>query len=218
MANFDSVHMIYKIVSRIEELNISAFWYVSPFSTPSNLKKLLNEYNFFYLKYWTGMAIDLAIVTENVEQPKDFEIKRVTSQQELDIWTNMLIKSFDIQGFKAELYKKYFLNLGVGNHLNFNYYLGMLKRKPVASSILFKGNDAAGIYYVGTLPEVRRRGVAKAMVKQLLNKAKTRGYKILVFHASETGYPIYKSIGFKKYYTTTFTRNQIITLVKFFYQ
>ncbi len=202
MANFDKLNIIDKIFSRIEELNISAHWYVSPFSNPSNLKKLLNEYNFFYLKDWTAMAIDLAVVSGNFEQPRGLEIKEVTNQQELNVWTDILIESFDIQGFKSELYKKYFLNLGVGNNLNFNYYLGKLNGKPVASSILFKGNDTAGMYYVGILPEVRRGGLAKSMVKYLLNKAKSIGYKISVLHASETGYPLYKDIGFKKYYTT----------------
>jgi predicted acetyltransferase len=88
----------------------------------------------------------------------------------------------------------------MGNNLNFNYYLGYLGETPVASSILFKGNETAGIYYVGTLHEARNRGIAKAMTNNLLKNAKTEGYKISVLHASERGCPLYKNIGFKKYY------------------
>lgn len=205
MANFDEAHscnIMNKIISKIEEMNISALWYVSPFSHPSNLKNLLNEYDFVYHKDWTAMAINLNSVNENFEAPKGMKIKKVSNIHELATWTDVLTKSFDIQGIKVEMYKKYFLNLGVGNNLNFHYYLGLLEETPVASSILFKGKETAGIYYVGTLPEARRGGVAKAMTNNLINEAKNEGYKILVLHASEIGYPLYKNIGFKEYYNT----------------
>jgi GNAT superfamily N-acetyltransferase len=203
MANFDdnnSVNIMDKIISKTEELDISALWYVSPFSQPSNLKNLLNEYGFHYIKDWTGMAIKLNSVNDNFEIPKGMVIRKVSDIHELASWTDVLTKSFDIQGTRSEMYKKYFLNLGMGNNLNFQYYLGLLEETPVASAILFKGKETAGIYYVGTPPEVRSRGIAKAMINSLLTDAKTEGYKISVLHASEKGYPLYKNIGFKKYY------------------
>ena len=118
MANFDEAHscnIMDKIISKIEEMNISALWYVFSFFHPSNLKNLLNEYGFVYHKDWAAMAINLNSVNENFETPKGIEIKKVSNIHELATWTHILTKSFDIQGTKVEMYKKYFLNLGIGN-------------------------------------------------------------------------------------------------------
>jgi len=101
-----------------------------------------------------------------------------------------------------ESYKNYFTNLGIENHLNFQFYLGIYNEKPVSSLILFEGSDAAGVYYVSTLPEARRKGIAADMTTKILYDAKNKGYEICVLHASEEGYPLYKKIGFKEYYTT----------------
>ena len=50
--------------------------------------------------------------------------------------------------------------------------------------------------------KLEKESVARNMTNNLLNEAKTEGYEILVLHASEIGYPLYKNIGFKKYYKT----------------
>jgi len=44
------------------------------------------------------------------------------------------------------------------------------------------------------------------MVYYLLSTAKKKGCSISVLQASKRGYPVYKKIGFKKYYTTKIYR------------
>lgn len=207
MANFNessASNDIASIISRIKELNISASWYVTPKSRPANLQDLLKDYGFTYQDDWKSMAIDLKSTPESFDIPEGMEIKEVLNLDELKIWTDVLVESFEFPKI-AVSYKKYFINSGTQN-LNFQYYLGILNGKPVASAVLFKGEEAAGIFYIGTIPKRRREGIAKAMVYHLLNKAKNEGYNISILNASEMGYPLYKKIGFKKYYTTNIYR------------
>lgn len=203
MANFNELSAsssIMQVISRIKELNIHILWFVSPMSCPKNLQSILKDHGFKYQNEWNAMAIDLKSVPESFNIPEGMEIKEVRDLGELKTWTDILVESFEFPKIAAS-YKKYFINAGLEN-LNFHYYLGFLNGKPVATSVLFNGKGAAGIFYIGTLPKVRRQGIAKAMVNYLLSEAKNRGYDISILQASEMGYPLYKNIGFKKYYTT----------------
>jgi len=203
MANFDeecASKDIEQIISRIKELNIPVLWFVTPMSRPKNMESILKDYGFKYQKDWIAMAVDLKTVPENFGIPEGMEIKEVLNLEGLKTWTDVLVKSFEFPEI-AVSYKKYFINSGIQNP-SFHYYLGIFNGDPVASAVLFEGEEAAGLFYIGTISEVRRKGIAKAMVYHILNEAKNKGYTISVLQASEMGYPLYKKIGFKKYYAT----------------
>ena len=207
MANFNESDVstnIEQIVSRIKKLNISASWYTTPQSRPLNLENLIKEHGFTYQEDWKAMAIDLEIVPENFNIPFGMEIKEVFSLNELETWADVLVESFEFSKIVGS-YKKYFIEAGLKDS-NSHYYLGFLNGKPAATGVLFEGKGAAGLFYIGTIPTARRKGIAKAMVNYLLSQARNRGYPISILQASEMGYPVYKKIGFKKYYTTKIYR------------
>lgn len=169
-------------------------------SRPKNLEKILKDHGFNYQNNWRSMAIDLKTVSERFNVPEGMTIKEVLNLEDLKIWTDVLVKSFEFP-IIVESYKKYFINAGLEN-LNFHYYLGLSNDKPVSSSVLFKGDKTTGIFYIGTIPEAQGKGMAKTMIYYILNKARNEGYDISILQASEMGYPMYKKIGFKEYYTT----------------
>jgi len=203
MANFnesDAPLNIMHVISRIKELNIHVLWFVSPMSRPKSLQSLLTDHGFTYQNEWKAMAIDLKTVPESFNIPEGMEIKEVLNLEELKTWTDILVKSFEFPEI-VHSYKKYFINAGLESP-NSHYYLGFLNGNPVSTGVLFNGEGAAGIFYIGTLPGARRHGIAKTMVNYLLSRAKNRGSYTSILQASEMGYPVYKKIGFKKYYTT----------------
>jgi GNAT superfamily N-acetyltransferase len=201
MANFNessASENIKKIVSKIKKMHISVLWYITPMSRPKNLQNLLMDHGFKYQSQWRSMAIDLKKVPRKFNIHKGITIKEVLNLDELKTWTDILVKSFEFPKVSIS-YKKYFCKLGVKN-LKFQYYLGFLDEKPVASAMIFKGKEAAGLFYIGTVHKARRKGIAEALTFYLLNKAKNEGYNISTVQASEMGYPLYKKIGFKEYY------------------
>jgi Predicted acetyltransferase involved in intracellular survival and related acetyltransferases len=207
MANFNesdvSAH-VEQIVSRIKKLNISASWYITPQSRPLSLQSHIKNYGFTCHEDWKAMAIDLENIPESFNFPEDMEIKEVLNLDELETWADVLVESFEFSKIVGS-YKKYFIKAGLKDS-NSHYYLGFLNGKPVATGVLFEGKGAAGLFYIGTIPTARRKGIAKAMVNYLLSQAMNRGYPISILQASEIGYPVYKKIGFKKYYTTKIYR------------
>ncbi len=78
-------------------------------------------------------------------------------------------------------------------------FIGWLDSRPVATSLLFMGGGVAGIYSVGTIPEMRRRGIGKWMTHYTLLQGRSMGYKAGVLSASKMGLNVYRSLGFQEY-------------------
>ena len=55
----------------------------------------------------------------------------------------------------------------------------------------------AGVYYFAVLPELRRRGVASAMMEEAMRLARSRGKRRVVLQATPAGVPFYRSAGFE---------------------
>ena len=60
-------------------------------------------------------------------------------------------------------------------------------------------SGVAGIYFVSTLKDARRRGIGSTTSFRPLLDAKKKGYHWAILHTSEMGYEMYKKMGFKHY-------------------
>ena len=76
---------------------------------------------------------------------------------------------------------------------------GPMERKTVSTSMLLTAEGVAGLYFVATVPEARRRGVGFAVTQQPLLEAREMGYRVGILQASKMGQPVYESLGFKEY-------------------
>ena len=71
-----------------------------------------------------------------------------------------------------------------------------LEGRPVGTSLALRTGDVSGVYAVGTLPEVRRRGVGTAATWAAVAGGRAWGCDTIVLQASEMGFPIYEAMGF----------------------
>ena len=76
-------------------------------------------------------------------------------------------------------------------------YLGYVGGAPVATSIRIRTGDVAGIYFVSTVPEFRRRGFGEAMTRRAVSDGRSTGCTIAYLQASKMGRPIYERMGFR---------------------
>jgi ribosomal protein S18 acetylase RimI-like enzyme len=69
---------------------------------------------------------------------------------------------------------------------------------PVSAAQAILSHGVAGIYWVGSAPEARKRGLGEACTRQVGNAAFERGARCVVLQASQQGEPIYRRMGYRE--------------------
>lgn len=71
---------------------------------------------------------------------------------------------------------------------------------PVSVAAIMDNNGAASLEFVGTIPEMRNKGFAKAVCEKAVSNAFADGASIITLRASSgTAARLYRSVGFKAY-------------------
>jgi predicted acetyltransferase len=67
----------------------------------------------------------------------------------------------------------------------------------VAATWSFVEGADCGLYTVGTVPAMRRRGFARALVEHVLADAQRAGARTATLQSTRMGQPLYESLGFE---------------------
>jgi ribosomal protein S18 acetylase RimI-like enzyme len=70
--------------------------------------------------------------------------------------------------------------------------------RPLATALALLSHEIAGLYWVGTRPEARGRGLGAAVTVGATRWAFERGARAVVLQASVQGEPIYRRLGFRE--------------------
>jgi ribosomal protein S18 acetylase RimI-like enzyme len=76
-----------------------------------------------------------------------------------------------------------------------------LEGRPVATAQLLLGRGAAGVYYVGVVPDARGRGLAELVTHAVTQVGFELGAPIVVLQATTMGEPVYRRMGFEQFQT-----------------
>ncbi len=190
--------------ARIEELaqefrrrELPLEWNVGPSSWPEDLGRHLEAHGMPLTFSIPGMVIDLRELPDDPPRPKGLTIARATSRGEREAYVRVGASAFGVpEPYVPRLIE---IEAGMGEeHRELAMdYLGLLDGRPVATTMLLLTAGIAGIYFVGTVPDARGRGIAEAMTRTALLDARDRGYRIGILQASSMGYPVYRRIGFR---------------------
>ncbi len=147
-----------------------------------------------------GMVIENDTITDPLPMPPGLTIVQATDARALADFSTALLDAYaeyDMSPESARTWEQATLALGAAN-APWKLYVGYLHGKPVATNMLFNGGGVAGLFCVGTIPEVRGKGVARPIILQPLLDARAEGYRYGVLFAAEMGIPIYEHLGFRQ--------------------
>ena len=185
-----------EIVAYFTALRLPIMWWVSPMADPR-----LGDWIADYLEEATmkipGMALDLSAVDVGA-------LKAAGSRPRIVIE--------DAEGFRSQYFDIFLqgFNLAVGDrsqlqafadhyfdHPKAEHFIGFVDGEPAGIATVLFHSGVAGVYDVVTLPELRGRGVARAIMSRLLLEARRRGYGVSILHSTAMGHPLYRSLGYE---------------------
>lgn len=74
--------------------------------------------------------------------------------------------------------------------------------RPVASAMVLCSHGVAGVYWVSSVPEARRRGFGEIATRAVGNAGFERGMQVAALQASVMGFPVYLRMGYETVTTT----------------
>ena len=176
-------------------------WLIGPLTQPADLGRHLAAHGLTEVAQLPGMAMDLRALTEAGAIPATLVIEEVADGAALQQWADVVTVAFEeTPAFGAGLVAIH-THIGVGAPSPVRHYLGRQQGQPVAAACLFLGAGVAGLYWVATLPEVRRQGLGTALTLAALRAARDEGYQVAILHAAPLGLPLYRRLGFQHYCT-----------------
>lgn len=185
-----------QILPMFKKSQLPFSWWVSPFDTPGTLTDVLLSKGLVTKEEDVGMHLFIDQFTP-LTAVSSLTFRRVNSLPLLKDFSNVIVTmgchpdSFD------KIYSKAPLIL-YQDGACFEIYAAYENDTPVTTGILVLHANAAGIYYIATVPAHRKKGYGTAMMQYLIQRARDKGYHLAVLQASREGKPLYERLGFKE--------------------
>jgi len=171
-------------------------WFVGPTSAPANLIEFAEQAGLGKLSDTPGMALDIATMNDEPTTVDGLDVREVADAADFEAWWQTCVDSFPFDPIIADAWRRVHEPLGFGDASPLHNYIGWLAGRPVAVSAILYGRETAGIWNVGTMADVRGRGIGRETTLQALRDARARGATTSVLGSSPMGFPVYTRIGF----------------------
>lgn len=176
--------------------NRAITWWLAPDVESSNWGKQLEANGLIFASDPPGMAADLETLNEDLPKLEGLEITRVQDEETMITWASVFITGFELpQDWTPDMLD---MMLALAMDAPMQNYLATVNGEAVATSSIFFGAGAAGIYCVSTLPDWRGKGIGAVVTLQPLLEARLAGYRVGVLQSSAMGFKVYQRMGFRE--------------------
>jgi len=185
---------ILEVTNYFTQKNIPFSWWISPFDKPDDLPEQLERNGYQNTENNTAMYFDLDAWNGHAPSSiPQLEIVRASNEKTLHDFARVLAND-------EVAFKKYFSWIAsiLTDDDPIEYYVGYVNGNPVVRGLSCYFAQVAGLHWLSTAPDERRKGYGAAMQQYRLKRAKELGYHIAVLQASSEGYPLYQRLGYKE--------------------
>jgi len=197
--NENTEELMEQIIEEFRVKKATITWIVCPSTQPEDMGKSLAGRGFNHVNSWVGMATDLKNFKNIDIEEGDLEITEINDKEGLEIWADTVSKGFGVPEEILEEYKKTFINLEVNRNKPYTLYLATKDGVPVGTTVLYIDNGEAGLYWISTIPEARKQGIANTLINYVLKKAALEECHMAILQATPIGKPVYEKLGFREH-------------------
>ncbi|MCX5477794.1 GNAT family N-acetyltransferase [Kaistia geumhonensis] len=187
---------IARSLSIMRRRGVPGSWHLGPSSRPPDLGARLEAAGFSAGFAEHGMAADLPALSPT-EPPPGVSVEEVRDEAGIARWIDTLARGFGEGAREAEWVGACWRRLGYGPGSDWRHFIARLDGRPAATATLFLAAGVAGLYFVFTAEEARRRGLGAAVTNAALGEAARLGIATAVLGASEAGAALYRRLGFR---------------------
>ena len=126
-------------------------------------------------------------------------IRRLDSSAQANDYWRIAGASYAELGFPPEVFTQYTDDDGLLGE-GVVAFLGEVDGEPAAIAMTIVTDGVAGIYWVGSLPTARGKGLGRAVTAAATNAGFGLGADLASLQASPMGRPIYEAMGYRTIY------------------
>lgn len=175
------------------------WWWVFPSAKNPETLALLRAADYSFVSSTPCLLADLSLLPEGEFCDPVVTISQVRNREELALWREVSFAGFDFAPPTGYQYSRFTASFDLRADSPQKLFLAFQNGKPVATSLLFLTDSAAGIYFVTTLAEYRKKGIGLKLTRQTMRFAKMAGARQASLQSSPDGLRVYEQAGFKEY-------------------
>lgn len=179
-----------------QKAGLPFWWWVFPGAQSQTTFNLLKSADFSLVHRIPSMLADLTLLPD--EQPCDsaISIRGVKNRKELHLWEEVSFAGFDFLPETKNPYHEFVSTFNLSLNSPQKFFLACFNGKPAATSLLFLHEGMAGIYFVSTLSEYRKKGIGLAITLATMRAARQIGARFSTLQSSPEGFRVYQQAGF----------------------
>lgn len=142
-----------------------------------------------------GMVLDAPVVERPL--PAAVRVEVVTTSEAMGHLSQVEARAYATKGMPPQVAQKLFASPERMFEPHWHYVLAYLNDEPAAAAMANLSHGIGGVYWVGTVPEARGRGLGEIVARSVGNWAFDQGARAVVLQASEQGEPVYRRLGYR---------------------
>ena len=132
--------------------------------------------------------------------PEGAELRRLSTAEEDRAFWRIAAAAYATNGFPPEVFAHYEGLQRLADGGDAVAFIAYDEGVPVSIAMTIVSHGVGGIYWVGSLPSARRRGLGRAAAAAATNAGFELGADVASLQASPAGRPIYEAMGYETIY------------------